>query len=81
MYRHHWQADEQKQSIAKITGTMTGKRNEGKRKISDRNHQNSIGGRSSTCKVNTSRGRRGGRGIDRCGRSGRGTSSEHLKSV
>jgi hypothetical protein len=48
MYRQQWQADQQKQIIAKMAGKMAGKTNEGKRKINDRNHQNSNGGRSST---------------------------------
>jgi hypothetical protein len=41
MYRQQWQADQQKQIIAKMAGKMTGKKNERKRKINDRNHQNS----------------------------------------
>jgi hypothetical protein len=32
MYRKQWQADQQKQSIAKMAGKMPGKTNEGKRK-------------------------------------------------
>jgi hypothetical protein len=55
MYRREWQADQQKQIIAKMAGKMPGKINEGKRKINDRNHQNSNGGRSSTLQGNTSR--------------------------
>jgi hypothetical protein len=31
MYRQQWQADQQKQIIAKMAGKMPGKRNEGKR--------------------------------------------------
>jgi hypothetical protein len=38
MYRQQWQADQQKQSIAKMAGKMPGKTNEGKRKINDRIH-------------------------------------------
>jgi hypothetical protein len=57
MYLQQWQADHQKQIIAKMAGKMPGKTNEGK-KNSDRNHQNSNGGRSSTCQGNTSRGGR-----------------------
>jgi hypothetical protein len=43
MYRQRWQADQQKQIIAKMAGKMPGKTNEGKRKSNDRNHQNSNG--------------------------------------
>jgi hypothetical protein len=32
MYRQQWQADQQKQIIAKIAGKMPGKTNEGKRR-------------------------------------------------
>jgi hypothetical protein len=39
MYRQQWQADQQKQIIAKMAGQMPGKSNEGNRKINDRNHQ------------------------------------------
>jgi hypothetical protein len=75
MYREQWQADQQKQIIGKMAGKMPGKTNEVKRKINDRNHQNTNGGRSSTRQGNTSRGGRGGRG-------GRGNNnSEHLKNV
>jgi hypothetical protein len=82
MYRQHWQADQQKQIIAKMTGKMPGKKNEGKRKINERNHQNTNGGRISTRQGNTSQGGRGGRGRGRWGRGGRGNNnSEHLKNV
>jgi hypothetical protein len=54
MYRQQWQADQQKQIIAKMAGRMPGKTNEGKRKNNDRNHHNSNGGRSSNRQVNTS---------------------------
>jgi hypothetical protein len=82
MYRQQWQADQQKQIIAKMAGKMSGKANEGKRKNNDKNHQNTNGGRSSTRQGNTSRGGRGGRGRGRGGRGGRGTNnSEHLKNV
>jgi hypothetical protein len=74
MYRQQWKADQQKQIIAKMAGKMPSKTNEGKRKINDRNHQNSNGRRSSTHQGNTSRGGRGGRG-------GRGNNSDHLKNV
>jgi hypothetical protein len=74
MYRQQWQANQQKQIIAKMAGKMPGKTNEGKRKINDRNDQNSNGGRSSTRQGNTIRGGRGGR-------LGRGNNSDHLKNV
>jgi hypothetical protein len=62
-----------------MAGKMPGKANEGKRKINDRNHQNTNGGRSSTRQGNTSRG---GRVRGRGGRGGRGNNnSEHLKNV
>jgi hypothetical protein len=41
MYRQQWQADQQKQIIAKMSGKMPGKTNEGKIKINDKNHQHS----------------------------------------
>jgi hypothetical protein len=81
MYRQQWQADQQKQIIAKMAGKMPGKTNEGKIKINDRNHQNSNGGRSSTRQGNTSRVGRGGRGRSRGGPGGRGNNSDHLKNV
>jgi hypothetical protein len=86
MYRQQWQADQQKQIIAKMAGKMPGKTNKGKIKINDRNHQNTNGGRSSTHQGNTSRGGHGGRGRGRGrgrgGRGGRGNNnSEHLKIV
>jgi hypothetical protein len=81
MYRQQWQADHQKQIIAKMAGKMPGKTNEGKRKISERNHQNSNGGCSSTHQGNNIRGGRGGRGRGSGGRGGRGNNSEHLKDV
>jgi hypothetical protein len=55
MYRQQWQADQQKQIIAKMAGKMPSKSNKGKRKSNDINHHNSNGGRSSTCQGNTSR--------------------------
>jgi hypothetical protein len=78
MHHKQWQADQQKQIIAKISGKMPGKTNEGKRKNSERNHQNS-NGRSITRQGNTSRGGRGGRGRGRGGRGGRVNNSDHLK--
>jgi hypothetical protein len=71
MYRQQWQADQQTQIIAKMAGKMPGKKNEGKRKINDRNHQNSNGRRSSTRQGNISRG----------GCGGRGNNSDHLENV
>jgi hypothetical protein len=48
----------------------------------DRDHQNTNGGHSSTCQVNTSRGGRGGRGRGSCGHGGRGNNnSEQLKNI
>jgi hypothetical protein len=80
MYHQQWQADQQKQIIAKMSGKMPGKPNEGKRKNSERNHHNSSGGRSDARQGNTSRGGRGGRGRGRGGRGGKGNNnSEHLK--
>jgi hypothetical protein len=64
-----------------MAGKMSGKTNEGKVKINDRNHQNSNGGCSSTRRGNTSRGGRGGRVRGRGGRVGRGNNSDHLKNV
>jgi hypothetical protein len=81
MYCQQWQSDQQKEIIAKMAGKMPGKTNEGKIKNSDRNHQNSIGGCSSTLQGNTSRGGRGGSGRGRGGRGGRGNNSDHLKNV
>jgi hypothetical protein len=82
MYRQQWQADQQKQIIAKMAGKMPSKSNEGKRKSNHRNHHNSNGGRSSNHQGNTSRGGRGERGRGRGGRGGRGNNnSEHLKNV
>jgi hypothetical protein len=76
MYHQQWRADQQKQIIAKMAGKIPSKSNEGKRKNNDRNHHNSIGGRSSNRQGNTSRGGRGR------GRGGRGNNnSEHLKNV
>jgi hypothetical protein len=79
MYRQQWQADQQKQIIAKMAGKMPGKTNEGKKNNNDRNHQNSIGGRSSTRQGNTSRGACGRRGRGRGRRGVRGNNSDNLK--
>jgi hypothetical protein len=88
MYRQQWQEDQQKQIIAKTAGKIPGKTNEGKRKIDDRNHQNTSGERISTRQGNTSRGGcgrgRGGSGGSggSGGRGGRGNdNSDHLKNV
>jgi hypothetical protein len=71
MYRQQCHADQQKHIIAKMSGKMPGKTNEIKRKMDDRNHQNSNGGRVSTHQDNTSRRRRGRRRRRRVGRGGR----------
>jgi hypothetical protein len=81
MYCQQWQADQQKQIIAKMAGKGPSKSNDGKRKNNDRNHHNPNGGRSSTRQGNTTRGGRRGRGRGRGGRGGRGNNSEHLKNV
>jgi hypothetical protein len=81
MYRQQWQADQQRQIIAQMSGKMPSKSNDGKRKNNDRHHPNSNGGRNSTLQGNTSHGGRRGRGRGRGGRGGRGNNSEHLKNV
>jgi hypothetical protein len=82
MYRQQWQADQQKQIIAKMAGKILGKSNDGKRTNNERNHHNSNGRCSSGRQGNTGRGGRGGRGRGRGGRGGRGSNnSEHLKIV
>jgi hypothetical protein len=79
MYRQQWQADQQKQIIAKMAGNMQGKTKEGKRKNSERNHHNSSGGRSGGRQGNNGRGGCG-RGREVCG--GRGNNnSEHFKML
>jgi hypothetical protein len=79
MYRQQWQADHQKQIIAKMAGKMSGKSNDGKRKYNERNHHDSNGGRSSGHQGNNGRG---GRGRGRGGRGGRSNKNiEHLKTV
>jgi hypothetical protein len=79
VYRQQWQADQQKQIIAKMAGEMPGKSNDGKRKNNERNHHNTNGGHSGGRQGNNGRG---GRGRGRGGRGGRGSSnSEHLKTV
>jgi hypothetical protein len=65
-----------------MAGKMPGKTNEGKRKINERNHHNSNGGRISNRQCNTSGVGCGGRGRGCGGRGGRGNNnSEHLKNV
>jgi hypothetical protein len=59
MYRQQWQADQQKQIISQLAGKNPKKSNDEKIKNSDRNHNNSNGGRSSTHHDNTARGGRG----------------------
>jgi hypothetical protein len=56
MFPQQWQADQQKQIIAKIAEKMPGKTNEGKRKNNERNHRNTNGGRSGGHQGNNSRG-------------------------
>jgi hypothetical protein len=62
---------------------MSSKTNEGKIKISERNHHNSSGGCSGRCRQgNNGQGGRIGRIRGRGGRGGRGNNkSEHLKNV
>jgi hypothetical protein len=65
-----------------MAGQMPGKTNEGKRKNSERNHNNSSGGRSGGHQGNNRRGGRGGHGRGQGGRGGKGNNnSEHLKNV
>jgi hypothetical protein len=70
VYRQQWQADQQKQIIAQMAGKHPNKLNDGKRKISDKNHHNFKGGRCINRHGNTARGGRGGRGRGRGGRGG-----------
>jgi hypothetical protein len=80
--RHQWQADQQKQIIAKMAGNIPSKSNVGKRKSNDINHHNSNGVRVSNRQGNPSQGEGGGRGRGRGGRGGRGNNnSEHFKNV
>jgi hypothetical protein len=72
MYRQQWQADQQKQIIAKMAGKMPGKSNDGKRKNNERNHHNTNDGRSGGRQGNNGWGGRGGRGSN---------NSEHLKTI
>jgi hypothetical protein len=72
MYHQQWQADPQNQIIAKMTGKMPGKSNDGKIKNNERNHHNIDGGHSG--------GRQGNNGQGVCG--GRSSNnSEHLKTI
>jgi hypothetical protein len=73
MYRQQWQVDQQKNIIAKVTGKMPGKSNDGKIN-NERNNHNSNVGRRGGRQGNNSRGGRGGHG--------RGSNnSEHLKTI
>jgi hypothetical protein len=82
MYRHQWQADQQKHIIAKMAGKIPGKSNDGIRKDNERNNHNTNGGRSDGHQGNNGRGGRGGRGRGRGGRDGIGSNnSEHLKTI
>jgi hypothetical protein len=77
MYRQQWQADQQKQIIAKMSGKMPVKSNDGTIKINERNHHNNNGGR----KGNNGRGGRGRSGRGGGGHGGRSSNnSEHLKT-
>jgi hypothetical protein len=71
MYRRQWQADQQKQTIAKMAGKMPGKSNDGKRKNNERNHHSTNGGHIGGRQVNNGRGGRG-RGSN---------NSENLKTI
>jgi hypothetical protein len=82
MYHHQWQADQQKQIIAKMAGKMPCKSNDGKRKNNEINHHNINGRRSDGHRGNNGRGECGGRGRGRGGHSGRGSNnSEQLKII
>jgi hypothetical protein len=82
MYRQQWQADQQKQIIAKMAGKMPGKLNDGKRKNSERHNHNTNSGRSGGRQGNNGRGGRGRRGTGQGGRGGRGSNnSEHLETI
>jgi hypothetical protein len=59
MYCQKWQADQQKQIIAKMAGKMQGKSNDGKNNNNERNHHNSNGGRSGGHQGNNGQGGRG----------------------
>jgi hypothetical protein len=82
MYRQQWQADQQKQIIAKVAGKMPGKSNDRRRKNSERNHHNSNDFIGSGRQSNNGRGGRGGRRRGRGVHSGRRNKNiEHLKTV
>jgi hypothetical protein len=71
------EAYQQKQIIGKMTGKMSGKSNEGKRKSSGQNTHNN-GGRSSGRHYNN---RHGGRRRGRGGHIRRGNNRDHLKTI
>jgi hypothetical protein len=79
MYHQQWQADQQKQIIAKMSGKMPGESNNGKRKNNERKQHKTNGGRSGGHQGNNGRG---GRGRCRGGREGkRRNNSDHLKKM
>jgi hypothetical protein len=55
VYSHQWQADQQKQIIAQMTGKHPNKSDDRKRKNSEKNHHNYYGGRGSSRHGNTAR--------------------------
>jgi hypothetical protein len=81
IYHQQWQADQQKQIIAKMAGKIPGKSNDVKRKNNKKNHHNTNGGRSGDRQGNNGRGRgRHRRGRGGCGGRGR-NNSDHLKTI
>jgi hypothetical protein len=82
MYLHQWQADQQKQIIAKMDGKIPGKSNDGKLKNSVRNIHNNNGGRSGGHQGNSGHGGHGGRGKGHGDIGGRGNNnSDHLSTI
>jgi hypothetical protein len=72
MYRQQWQADQHKQIIAKMSGKMPRKSDDGKRKNYEINHHNTNGGRSGGRQGNNDQG---GCGRGQEGRAGRSSNS------
>jgi hypothetical protein len=70
MYRQQWQANQQKQIIAKMAGKMPGKSNDVKRKNNERHHHNKNGGHSGGRQGSNGRGGRGGHRQFRRGQGG-----------
>jgi hypothetical protein len=83
MYRQQWQADRQKQIIAKMAGKIPDKSNDGNKNNNERNNHNNTGGRSGGGhQGNNGRGGRGGCGRGQGGRGGRDNSNIiHLKTI